>query len=88
MRTNSDHANVRGGWVFKAAEIGVCCTAVALILRDIRVMPSALANPCGILLGGIAAYIIPPRVGPTFKFWVGVSALVAGLLFVFEILVS
>ena len=84
----SDEVTVRGGWTLKAAEIGGICTVFALILRDSGLLPTAEAYPLGILLGGIAAYFLPPRIGPSFKICVGVSALMAGLLLLYLILVK
>jgi hypothetical protein len=88
MGKYSDEATSRRDWIVKAAEIGTCCTLFALILRDTRLLPTAVAYPLGILFGCIAVYFVPPRAGPRFRIWVAVSALMAALLFIYEILVS
>ncbi len=88
MGKNSDEPTAGRDWVVKAAEIGSCCTLLGLILRDTRLFPTAVAYPLGILLGCIAVYFVPPRTGPRFRIWVAVSALMAALLFIYEILIS
>jgi hypothetical protein len=84
----SDEATVQSNWIVKAAEIGTCCTLSALILRETHLLPTAVDYPLGSLLGSIAVYFVPPRIGPRFRIWVAVSALMAALLFVYEILVT
>jgi len=88
MGRNSDDRSAGRDWIVKAAEIGICCTLLALILRDTHLVPTAVAYPLGILLGCIGVYFVPPRTGPRFRIWVAVSALMAALLFIYEILVS
>lgn len=88
MGEYSDEPTARRNWIVKAAEIGICCTLLALILRETSLLPTAIAYPLGILLGTIAVYFVPPRIGPRFRIWVAVSAVVAALLFIYETLVS
>ena len=87
MGEYSDEPAAHRNWIVKAAEIGSCCTLLALILRETRLLPTAAAYPLGILLGTIAVYFVPPRTGPRFGIWVAVGALMAAFLFIYEVLV-
>lgn len=88
MGKRSEQNTVQHHPMIKAVEIGIICALLPLVLRDTVLLPTRVAYPLGFLLGCVACYFVPPRIGLTFRIWLLVSALFAALLFIYEILVS
>ena len=59
-------------------------TAVGNVFKDFLAMSNPVAYSLGLLVGFLVSYWIPPRIDMPFFKWLGLSVIVAMVIFILE----